>query len=142
MAVESLMLPLGTPAPPFNLPDVVSEQVNSDIKLPVAQSARPMDKGEIDVLFLNLDPNGKLIVPGQPKPLSAVGEKRYYLKQQYSDAKHAAEERGDKQGRVNTAIIIRADRSATYMQVFELLHLCKEAGYRKMQLRAYTKAGG
>ena len=120
----------------------VSEQVNSDIKLPVAQSARPMDKGEVDVLFLNLDPNGKLIVPGQPKPLSAVGEKRYYLKQQYADAKRAAEERGDKKGKVNTAIIIRADRSATYMQVFELLHLCKEAGYHKMQLRAYSKAGG
>jgi len=29
MLVESLMLPLGTPAPPFNLPDVVSEQLNS-----------------------------------------------------------------------------------------------------------------
>ena len=33
----------------------VSQQVNEDIKLPVAQSARPMDKTEVDVLFLNLD---------------------------------------------------------------------------------------
>jgi biopolymer transport protein ExbD len=77
----------------------VSEQVNSDIKLPVAQSARPMDKGEIDVLFLNMDSSGKLIVSGQPKPLSSPGEKRYYLKQQYEDAKRAAQERGDKRAR-------------------------------------------
>jgi len=120
----------------------VSEQVNEDIKLPVAQSARAMDKGEIDVLFLNMDPTGKLIAPGQPKPLASLGEKKYYLKQQFTDAKRAAEERGDRSGKVNTAIIIRADRNATYAELFELLHLCKEAGYHKMQLRAYTKTGG
>ena len=32
----------------------VSEQVNESIQLPVAQSARPMDKTDTDVLFLNL----------------------------------------------------------------------------------------
>ncbi len=120
----------------------VSEQVNGDIKLPVAQSARPMDKGEVDVLFLNMDETGKVMVPGQPKPLTTLVEKRYYLKQQYADAKRAAEERGNKAGKVSTAVIIRADRGATYLQVFELLHLCKEAGYHKMQLRAYSKMGG
>src|SRR3954452_13170547 len=34
----------------------VTEQVSEDIKLPDSQSARPMDKSETDVLFLNLKP--------------------------------------------------------------------------------------
>src|SRR5438270_9862169 len=34
----------------------VTEQVSEDVKLPVSQSARPMDKTESDVLFLNLKP--------------------------------------------------------------------------------------
>src|SRR5581483_9239644 len=34
----------------------VTEQINEDIKLPDSESARPMDKGETDVLFLNLKP--------------------------------------------------------------------------------------
>src|SRR5947208_6436694 len=67
----------------------VSEQVNVDIKLPVAQSARPMDKGEVDVLFLNMDPSGRLLVPGLDRPLVTLGEKKFYLREQYADAKHA-----------------------------------------------------
>jgi biopolymer transport protein ExbD len=112
----------------------VSEQVNEDIKLPEAQSARPMEKSQVDVLFLNLDQTGKLIVPGEEQPLVTLGQKQYYLRQQYADTKR-------KDGQVHTAIIVRADRNTNYGQLFELLHLCKQAGYRKMEIRAYTKAG-
>jgi biopolymer transport protein ExbD len=115
----------------------VTDQVNERIKLPEAQSARPLDKGEVDVLFLNLDDTGKLIVPGQQHPLSSEGEMRYYLRQQYADAKRTAEEKKKRQ--VNTVIIIRADKNATYANVFQLLRLCKDIGYHKLQLRAYPK---
>lgn len=120
----------------------VSEQVNQDVRLPVAQSARPMDKGEVDVLFLNMDATGKLLISGQPKPLSTTGEVQYYLRQQFADAKRQAEDRGDRSGKVRTAVIVRADREVTYAQLYQLLKLCKDVGYRKLQLRAYSKAGG
>src|SRR5438874_5902356 len=64
----------------------VSEQVNEDVLLPVAQSARPMDKGEVDVLFLNMDRYGKVLASGRPKPLVTLGEWKYYLRQEYADA--------------------------------------------------------
>jgi biopolymer transport protein ExbD len=120
----------------------VTQQVNEDIKLPVAQSARPMDKTELDVLFLNVDQNGKLMVPGREQPLSTLPQIRVYLRQVYADAKRAAEEKGDNTGRVKTAVVIRADKRATYLRIFELLQLCKEIGYQKLQLRALTQAGG
>jgi biopolymer transport protein ExbD len=119
----------------------VSQQVNEDIKLPVAQSARPMDKTEVDVLFLNVDQSGKLIVPGREQPLATLPQMRVYLRQFYLDAKRTAEEKGDKEGRVKTAVVIRADRRTTYLKIFELLQLCKEVGYQKLQLRALTQAG-
>src|SRR5689334_24068400 len=34
----------------------VTEQVNEDVKLPESQSAAPMDKADVDVLFLNVKP--------------------------------------------------------------------------------------
>jgi biopolymer transport protein ExbD len=120
----------------------VSQQVNEDIKLPVAQSARPMDKAEIDVLFLNMDQHGRLMVPGRDQPLSTLPQMRVYLRQVCADAKRAAEERGDKSGRVKTAVVIRADKRATYLKIFELLQLCKDVGYQRLQLRALTEAGG
>lgn len=117
----------------------VSAQVNQEIKLPVAQSARPMDKAEMDVLFLNLDAEGQLHVPG--RDLKTMGEKAYFLRQFFADAKRLAEERGDPTGRVNTAVIIRADRDASYAQVYGLLKMCKDVGFHKLQLRAKTKGG-
>ena len=120
----------------------VSQQVNEDIKLPVAQSARPMDKAEVDVLFLNMDQHGKLMVPGRDQPLSTLPQMRVYLRQVYADAKRTAEERGDKSGRVKTAVVIRADKRGTYLKLFELLQLCKDVGYQRLQLRALTEAGG
>src|SRR5947207_14774133 len=65
----------------------VSEQVNEDIKLPVAQSARPMDKRLGEVLVLNMDAQGQLIVPGRSRPLTTPLEIATYLKQEYADAK-------------------------------------------------------
>ena len=120
----------------------VSQQVNEDIKLPVAQSARPMDKTEVDVLFLNLDQSGKLIVPGREQPLTTLPQMRVYLRQVYEDAKRLAQESGDKSGRVKTTVVIRGDRRTTYQKIFDLLQLCKEAGYQKLQLRALTQVGG
>jgi biopolymer transport protein ExbD len=120
----------------------VSEQVNKDIQLPVSQSARAMDKGEVDVLFLNMDRDGNLMISGQPRPLNTHGEIQYYLRQQYSDAERTAKEAGDKTGKVKTAVIIRADENATYAQVYDLMQACKTAGFRKLQLRVRTKARG
>src|SRR6266403_3123687 len=78
----------------------VSAQVNEEIKLPISQSARAMDKAEVEVLVLNMEATGKILVVGQPRPLGTIGEKKYFLKQFYADAKRAAEESGDKRGQV------------------------------------------
>src|SRR5438477_7830361 len=117
----------------------VSEQVNQNIELPVAQSARPMDKGEVDVLFLNVDRKGNLVVPGHDT-LMTMPAISYYLRQQYTDAERADKLRGGP-GIVKTSIVIRADVNASYKNVFDLMALCKQIGYRKLHLRAKTKAG-
>jgi biopolymer transport protein ExbD len=119
----------------------VSSQVDRDIQLPIAQSARAMDKGEFEVLVLNMDRGGKIHVVGQPAPLSTLGEKRYFLRQSYADAQRTAQEK-DKKAPVTTTIIVRADKESTYLEVYELLNLCKEIGFRKLQLRAYSRAEG
>src|SRR5262245_4060031 len=101
----------------------VTEQVNAGIKLPVAQSARPMPKSEINVLYLNLDNQGKLLVPGEELPLPQ-SQWKYYLKVQYDDRKRLA---GTDE--VKTLVVIRADRDNEYKQVYSLMQLCKQAGF-------------
>src|SRR5229473_3336986 len=69
----------------------VSEQVNESIVLPTAQSARAMDKGEVEVLVLNMLPNGDVKVVGRSAPLKTDGDKISFLRQYYADAKRTAE---------------------------------------------------
>lgn len=112
----------------------VTEQVNKTITLPTAQSARPMDKRIESPLFINVDAKGQVIAPGQPKPLATIPEIRLYLKQCYEDASRLAQQVGDKQ--VGSVVVIRADQSVDYAYVYHILRMCKEAGFRKLQLRA------
>jgi biopolymer transport protein ExbD len=114
----------------------VTEQVNESIKLPIAQSARPMDKGEVEVLVLNVNHDGHVQVLGRSKLLEKPGEKISFLRQYYADAKNTAQVRGDKNPEVKTTIIVRADQDVNYAKVYELLSMCKEAKFKKIQLRA------
>jgi biopolymer transport protein ExbD len=138
----------------------VSEQVNEEIKLPKSLAVKPMDKAEADYLFVNVKPfalqdfqdrlpsdvlarvqdkfregDECILVPGK-EPMKR-NELRIWLKQQYEDARQIAEQRGSRT--VNTAIVIRAHKEADYGQVFEILQMCKNVGYRRLMLRALTK---
>jgi biopolymer transport protein ExbD len=111
----------------------VTEQVNEEIKLPYAQSAKPMDKGDQDVLFLNIDDHGQLLVLGKEESLTLLKTK-YYLKRQYEDAAKASPD-----GKVRTIIVIRAHKDADYSQVYQVMQMCKAEGFRKLSLRAMTR---
>ncbi len=115
----------------------VSQQVNEDIQLPVMQSARPMDKRETDVLYLNLTADGVLEIPGQA-PIRKPTDMRLYLRREFDDARRLSRVKG-KGDEVRTTIIVRADRAAEYKDVYQLLDMCKKVGYRKFQVRAMTR---
>jgi biopolymer transport protein ExbD len=112
----------------------VSNQVNENIKLPVAQMAQPMKKDITDVLYLNVNDKGQIEVVGREQPLSDFGQIKNFLRTEYRNREILSGP-----GKVNTSVIIRADRNAEYRLVYQILRQCKEQGFRKMQLRAMTK---
>src|ERR1700681_1059144 len=59
----------------------VTQQVNEKIKLPDMQSARPMDKRETDLLYLNLDAQGVLDVIGEEPKKKPLDMLRYLRKE-------------------------------------------------------------
>jgi len=113
----------------------VSEQVNQDVTLPPAQTARPMAEAS-HVLFLNVTAGGNLIVSGNV-PMATRGAIRFFLKQEYDDAERVEPGRGQK-----LTVVIRADQAADYDKVYDLLSVCKEVGYKKLQLRVMHRAAG
>jgi biopolymer transport protein ExbD len=138
----------------------VNEQVKEDVQLPESASARPMDKAQTDVLFLNLKPfhfnewkdrvrDSDLLRQLQDKfregdPLVFVSGKDpmkpieldFWLKQKHEDLLKESEGK-----EVKTAVIIRADADTEYTQVFRVLQMCKVRGFTNLKLRAKTPAG-
>lgn len=110
----------------------VSEQFAEGINLPWAQMARPMEKAEAStVLFLNMNKAGELIVSDMDTPLATPGDIRFYLKRQFADDERQQVGKG-----AERSVVIRADEAADYEKVYQLLSICKEVGYKKLQLRA------
>ena len=66
------------------------EEVSTEIKLPKAHSARPVDKSDVDVLFVNMDHEGKVLVLGR-EPMERLSA-RVWLRQQYEDMQRYAKD--------------------------------------------------
>jgi biopolymer transport protein ExbD len=113
-----------------------AQQTTADVMLPLATSARPPDPGETDVIYVNLNQEGKLLVSGR-EPLQTLSEVKYYMMTEYHTAKRLAEANGQKD--VKSVVIIRAHKDADFKPVFEILRECKSAGFKKWQLRATVK---
>jgi biopolymer transport protein ExbD len=107
----------------------VNEEVSSDISLPDGQTARPLAKGNDDILLLNIREDGSVKVYGL-EPMDLARTKDWLLKR-FAEAESRA---ADKE--VHTTIIIRAHNKANYESIFQVLRICKDTGFRRFNLRA------
>jgi biopolymer transport protein ExbD len=118
----------------------VMEQVNDSITLPKAQMARPMDKDDRQFLFLNVDKDGRLLVPG--RTLVGPVEIGGYLKREYADAQRKAKPNAEGKPEVRTKVVIRGDEKAKYSHIYALMQACRAAGFHNIELRAKINTAG
>src|SRR5262249_49828796 len=143
--------------------NLAKENFNEGIKLPLAQSAKPVDDLGTDILYVNVDDKGNIVsIPVEPKfpdgkidgmegkvvqdgRVVSPGTFNYlarlraiesYLKGIHKDKQRLAEQRKDDPGVVRTLVILRAHQDASYKYVCNILRLCRGAGFHKMELRA------
>jgi biopolymer transport protein ExbD len=124
------------------------EEVEQSIRLPVAQSAKPMVEAKSDdIMFLNVNGSGHVLAVGLPRPLTTDEEVTKFLQSAFDDAKRRATNKAHRLGgdanlaAAELLVIIRADREAEYEAVYRVMRKCQDVGLRKMQLRAQMPAG-
>jgi biopolymer transport protein ExbD len=116
-----------------------SASLDMSLKLPVVGSARPVDKGGEDLLVLNINLKGKLIVYGGEK------EPASYLQHEAQAARVRLEAGGKKvkQGdELPTLVVVRADHSTPFELLNKVLTDCQTNGFRRFALRAMTRVEG
>jgi biopolymer transport protein ExbD len=115
----------------------VMEQVDQTVMLPAAQMAKPMSATGADVVFLNVNDKGELLLVGRPQPLTTDDEISDYLQSVADDARrHERKEGAEEKKEIDTLIVVRAHRDVDYAGVFRILRHCQQAGLKKLQLRA------
>ncbi len=113
----------------------IDQENTAEVYLPVAQTARPISKDDADVLFLNIDRDGQVLILGEaPKDMDAT---RLWLDNRALDAKQMSSD-----GTIHTAIVVRAHRDASYETVYKLMQTCKEKGFKRFKLRAFIAPEG
>jgi biopolymer transport protein ExbD len=134
----------------------VAEQVSGDVKLPYSDSAQPIEKSDLNALFINqkslksrdfrdkLTPeqlerfrnsDSVVMVPGK-EPMSLL-EARTWLRKNHEDAEKTAKLAGEKE--VKTVIHFRPDENLELKELFMLMNHCKAAGYKKLKVRAIVR---
>src|SRR5262249_7409548 len=107
----------------------LADEMTEDIKLPAGATARPIYKGEGDILLLGILPDGKVKVFGK-EPMDLPNAKQW-LRNRYLEIESKSP---DKQ--VRTAIVLRAHLDTNYETVYQVLSMCKAEGFRRFKLRA------
>jgi biopolymer transport protein ExbD len=126
----------------------VMEQVSEAIRLPEAVVAKPIEKSDEYIIFLNVDRDGKVILAG----LDAVGNSKEdniltnpqqvlsYMKRRY-EADLARKPKAGEAKSMPSLVIVRADKEAQFEKVYAVMRSCRQAGYDRAQLRAIRFGG-
>jgi biopolymer transport protein ExbD len=116
-----------------------SENYDQRVRLPVAESARPVEdepRVSEDRLVLNVDKDGHLLIGGEVQPLHKAIQT---IKHQADLVKlnlKAGGVKADPSGSLPTTIILRVDRDATFSSLINLIKACESNGFRKFRFKA------
>jgi biopolymer transport protein ExbD len=112
------------------------------IRLPVAGSARPVERSKVveDRLTLNVDRNGRLYFNGETYTTEqAVKEIAVQAELARLNAKSMGITLKDGDT-LPTTLVIRADADTPFMYLFRLITACQNNGFRKYALKAMNRA--
>jgi biopolymer transport protein ExbD len=126
----------------------VSDQISRSVVLPNAVTAKSLDAEIQNVLYVNLNDKGNLILQkiastDEQGEASATGEQlliapiaiQRWLRTQFDDKARAS----GKKDAEEMVVIIRAHKDCTFEGVFMVMSEIKKVGFKRMQLRAIQK---
>src|ERR1700720_3649562 len=108
---------------------VHADQFDESIKLPVAQSAVPLEATAEKWVFLNLDSKGKLVGTLRGNSFLDTPEKiKAYLVREKESLERDARFAGQK-SELKLVVVLRADKNCRYRDVWQVVDSCQRAGF-------------
>lgn len=112
-----------------------SASLDLSLKLPIIGSAQPVDtQGVEDLLVLNIDAQGQLVVFGYVTPL----EPFLAREAQASRLKLPIEDQRNPEVELPTTVVVRADKGVSFKDINRVFTECQARGFRKFSLKAFN----
>ena len=117
--------------------NVVLDQTSDQVTLPVAVSAKPLDKSQDEVIYLNVNASGQMIKPsdevrdGESATYENANQVERYMKRRAE-----IETAKTKNKSPEATIILRIDEKTPFGLSYPIIKACRAAGYTKVELRA------
>jgi biopolymer transport protein ExbD len=113
-------------------------ETDNTLKLPVVGSARPADtKGQGELLVLNLNADGKLMVRGREEP-SIEG----FITNEAKIITMTASKNVKPGEELPVTVVIRADRTVLVQHLMRVVRACQAQNYRKFDFMVMRQAVG
>jgi biopolymer transport protein ExbD len=114
----------------------VIEQTSDAVKLPKAIAAKALDKSDKDVIFLNVNSEGRVLLTpnqrlGDVDTLDNEVQVQNYMIQQAN-----LEKRRSGKDKPEAVLVLRVDKNTYFEKTYAIMRACRAAGYQKVELRA------
>jgi biopolymer transport protein ExbD len=120
----------------------VMDQSSDQVKLPEAVSAKAIDKAQDEVIYLNINEKGQLLIPsvelreGDEPTLNNPNQIERYLKRRAE-----VEMARTKKSKPEATIFLRIDKETEFGASYPVIKACRAAGYTSVELRAIRYSG-
>jgi biopolymer transport protein ExbD len=108
----------------------IMDELSDKIHLPVASQAKPLTAKDANVYYLNVSKDGKVLL-SVGEPLTTPEQIKFHMDQVARN--HVL---GQAQAREKVTVIIRADKETRFLNIHKTIVAIKQAGFKKLQLRA------
>lgn len=129
----------------------VLEQTDVEIKLPKALAAKTIEKTDDYVIYLNVNEQGKVLLPPTEQYRDSTGKEttvldtpvnvEIYLKRKAKEEEARAGP-GNKDKTARSVIILRVHERCPFEKTYGIMKACRAAGYLRVQLRAELAGSG
>ena len=120
----------------------VMDQSSDQVNLPEAISAKPLDKAQDEMIYLNISKDGHLLLPpgevreGDDRTLTNPNQIERYLKRRAE-----VEMARTKKTKPEATIFLRIDKETPFGASYPIIKACRAAGYTGVELRAIRYSG-
>jgi len=110
-------------------------EVDTNLNLPVIGSAMPSESTDPDVLVLNIDKQGRLLVYGQEQNIEGYIAQQAQLAVRTVRLTNPEFQPGEE---LPATVVVRADKDTPFKLFNHVIKTCQGQGYRRFQYRAMS----